>query len=147
MKTLRLATCLMLVAFVAAPCFAHHMAVIVSPDNSVQDVSSAQLGKIFRSETRKWPSGRSIILVLHRASAGEAVTMERLNKMSAREWQSLVAERHDFVNVVDSDEEALSFVASTPGAIGLIDVRSVNDRVKVVRVDGKLPLEEGYLSH
>jgi phosphate transport system substrate-binding protein len=137
----------MVVAFVAVPCFAHHMAVIVSPDNSVQDVSSAQLSKIFRSETKKWPSGRSITLVLHRASAGEAVTVERLNKMSAREWQSWVSEHHDSVKVVDSDEEVLSSVASTPGAIGLIDVRSVNDRVKVVRVDGKLPLEDGYLPH
>jgi ABC-type phosphate transport system substrate-binding protein len=146
-KTLRSAARLMVVAFVAVPCFAHHMAVIVSPDNSVQDVSSAQLSKIFRSETKKWPSGRSITLVLHRASAGEAVTVERLNKMSAREWQSWVAEHHDSVKVVDSDEEVLSYVASTPGAIGLIDVRSVNDRVKVVRVDGKFPLEDGYLPH
>ena len=80
MRTLRSAGWLMVVAFVAAPCFAHHMAVIVYPDNSIQDVSSAQLGKIFRSETKKWPSGRSISLVLHRASAGEAVTMERLKQ-------------------------------------------------------------------
>ena len=147
MKTLRSAAWLMVVGFVAAPCFAHHMAVIVSPGNSVQDVSSAELGKIFRTETKKWPSGRSITVVVHRASTGEAVTMERLNKMSAREWQSWVAEHQDLVKLVDSDEEALSYVSSTPGAIGMIDVRSVTDRVKVVRVDGKLPLEDGYLSH
>jgi len=35
----------------------------------------------------------------------------------------------------------------TPGAIGLVNVRSVNDRVNVVRVNGKLPLEAGYLPH
>ena len=33
------------------------------------------------------------------------------------------------------------------GAIGLVDVRSINDQVNVVRVDGKLPMEDGYLPH
>ena len=123
------------------------MAVIVSPENSIQDVSSLLLSKIFRAETKKWPSGRNIILIVHRASAGETVTMERLNKMSAKQWQSWVLEHKDALKIVDSDEEVLSYVASTPGAVGMVDVRLVNDRVKVVRVDGKLPLEDGYLSH
>jgi hypothetical protein len=41
----------------------------------------------------------------------------------------------------------LSIVQSTPGSVGLIDVRAINDKIKVLRVDGKLPMEEGYLSH
>jgi len=28
-----------------------------------------------------------------------------------------------------------------------VDVRSINDHVKVVKVDGKLPMESGYLPH
>ena len=47
----------------------------------------------------------------------------------------------------DSDEDVLSIVQSTPGSVGLIDVRAINDKIKVLRVDGKLPMEEGYLSH
>jgi len=38
-------------------------------------------------------------------------------------------------------------VQTVPGAIGLVDVRSINDKVKVLKVDGKLPLENGYLPH
>jgi len=30
-------------------------------------------------------------------------------------------------------------VASTPGAIGFVEERSITDRVSVVKVDGKLP--------
>jgi hypothetical protein len=41
----------------------------------------------------------------------------------------------------------LSYVEKTPGAVGLVDVRSVNDHVNIVRVDGKVPMEEGYLPH
>ena len=130
-----------------APCFAHHMAVVVSKQNGVTALSSAQLSKIFRGETKKWPDGGSIQLVLHRASTGEAVTLQRLNKMSAQQWHNWVAEHKDSLVLVDSDEEVLNYVQSAPAAVGLIDVRSVNDRVNIVRVDGKVPMEEGYLPH
>lgn len=63
----------------AAPCFAHHMAVVVSKQNGVTTLTSTQLGKIFRAETTKWPDGRLITLVLHKNSAGEALTLQRLN--------------------------------------------------------------------
>jgi len=46
-----------------------------------------------------------------------------------------------------SDQDVLAIVESTPGAVGLVDVRSVNDRVTVIRVDGRVPMEDGYLPH
>jgi phosphate transport system substrate-binding protein len=131
----------------AAPCFAHHMAVVVSKQNGVTALSSAQLGKIFRAETKKWPDGTSIQLVLHRASTGEAITLQRLNKMSAQQWQNWIAEHRDSVKLVDSDADVLTYVESTPGAVGLVDVRFVNDHVNIIRVDGKVPMEDGYLPH
>jgi ABC-type phosphate transport system substrate-binding protein len=129
------------------PCFAHHMAVVISKQNTVTMMSSAQLGRIFRAEIKKWPDGKNIQLVLHRSSAGEAITLERLNRMSAQQWQSWMAEHKDSLQLVDSDEQVLNYVESTPGAVGLVDVRSVNDRVNIVRVDGKVPMEDGYLPH
>jgi len=33
----------------------------------------------------------------------------------------------------------------TPGAIGLVDVYAINSSVKVLRVDGKLPFDAGYV--
>ncbi|MBV9181245.1 MAG: substrate-binding domain-containing protein [Acidobacteria bacterium] len=147
MKTFRSGALLIAVGLLAAPCFAHHMAVIVSEENTVQNLTSTQLGKIFRSETKKWPSGKNITLVLHRSSPGETVTMAHVNRISTQQWEAWINEHQDSVKLLDSDEEVLSYVASTPGAVGLVDVRSVNDRVKVVHVDGKLPLEAGYLPH
>lgn len=38
-------------------------------------------------------------------------------------------------------------VESNLGAIGLVEVHSIDDQVNVLRVDGKLPLEGGYLPH
>ncbi len=129
------------------PCFAHHMAVVVSKHNTVSNIPVAQLGKIFRAEVKKWPDGKLITLVLHRDSAGETVTLQHLNKMSARQWRAWIAEHKDVVKVLDSDNEVLTYVESTPGAVGLVEVRSLTDRVNMVRVDGRVPMEEGYLPH
>ena|SRR5271166_988543 len=129
------------------PCFAHHMAVVVNKDNKVQNVSSAHLAKIFKGEVKKWPDGRNVVLVLHGASPGEISTLERLNKMTEAEVKALLALHKDSIRTVGSDAEVIEAVASTPGAIGFVEERSITDRVMVVRVDGKLPLEEGYLPH
>ena len=130
-----------------APCFAHHMAVVVSKQNGVTALSSAQLGRIFRAETKKWPDGKSIQLVLHTASNGEAATLQRLNKMTSEQWRTWVAEHKDAVVLVESDDDVLNYVQHAPGAVGLVDVRSVNDNVNIVRIDGKVPMEQGYLPH
>lgn len=131
----------------AAPCFAHHMAVVVNKENPVGDVTSAHLAKLFRAEVKKWPDGKSVVLVLHRNSEGEAETLQRLNKLSATAWKNLLIEHKDSILLVDSDEDVLKTVRSTPGAVGMVEVHFVDNTINVVRVDGKLPLQSGYLPH
>jgi hypothetical protein len=128
------------------PCFAHHMAVVVNKDNNVGNVTAVHLAKILRMDVRKWPDGKAIIVVLHKDSAGEAETLERLVKISPAELKSLIAAHKDIM-VADSDADVLKIVQSIPGAIGFVDVRSVDNTINVVRVDGKLPMESGYLPH
>jgi hypothetical protein len=48
------------------------------------------------------------------------------------------------IKIAGSDEELLRIVEATPGAVGIIDVYSINSSVKVLRVDGKLPFDAGY---
>ena len=66
------------------------MAVVVDKDNDnkVENLTSAQLAKIFRAETKKWPDGRDVVLVFHAGSGGEMTTLQRLLKMSGGELQS-----------------------------------------------------------
>jgi ABC-type phosphate transport system substrate-binding protein len=129
------------------PCFAHHMAVVVNKENTVGAVSAAHLSQIFRAEIKKWPDGKTVVLVLHKNSAGETETLERLNKMSDAEWKALIAAHRDSIVMADSDADVIKIVQSTPGAVGLVDVRSVDNTINVVRVGGKLPMESGYLPH
>jgi ABC-type phosphate transport system substrate-binding protein len=146
MKLRFAAVCIFLLTFLT-PCLAHHMAVIINKDNNVSNVTATHLAKIFRSEIKKWPNGTGIVLILHKDSAGEMETLEHLNKMSASEWKALLAAHKDEVQFVDSDSDVLKIVQALPGAVGFVDVRSVDDSISIVRVDGKLPMESGYLPH
>jgi|SRR5579885_344262 len=135
------------VVLAAVPAFAHHMAVVVDKDNHAVEISSAHLAKIFRGESRKWPDGRDIVIVLHKNSGGEAETLQRLTKMSSADLKSFLAAHKDSILTVDSDDDMLKLVGITPGAMGLVEVHAINDQVNVLKVDGKLPLEAGYLPH
>ena len=67
--------------------------------------------------------------------------------MSSVEWKSLLAAHKDSIVFVDTDADVLKAVQSEPGAIGFIEAHSIDNTVNVVHVDGKLPMELGYLPH
>ena len=149
-RVMKLRAAIYVLAFLSAgltPCFAHHTAVVVNKENGVENVTSVHLEKIVRGDVKKWPDGKNIVLVLHKDSAGESETLQRLNKMSAAEWKTFLTTRKDSILFVDTDADVLKAVQSEPGAVGLIDVHSIDNSVNVVHVDGKLPMESGYLPH
>lgn len=140
--------CLILFLVVGlTPCFAHHTAVVVNRENTVDNVTSIHLAKIIRGEVKKWPDGKNIVLVLHKSSPSEDETLARLNKMSASEWKAFETAHKDLFVWVDTDADVLKQVQADPGAIGLIEAHSIDNSVNVVHVDGKLPMEFGYLPH
>ncbi len=123
------------------------MAVVVDKDNKIQNVTSAHLGKILKGEVKKWPDGKNVVLVLHNSSPGELTTLRHLSKMTEADLKALLASRKDSVQMAESDADVINAVAATPGALGFVEEHSITDRVSVVRVDGKLPMESGYLPH
>jgi phosphate transport system substrate-binding protein len=147
MKCRRILALCAWVSLLLTPSFAHHMAVVVNKENSVQNVTSAHLAKILRGEVKKWPDGRNVVLVLHTSSPGEMTTLQHLSKMSEADVKALLAAHNDAIQTVASDADVIDAVASTSGAIGFVEEHSITDRVGVIRVDGKLPMESGYLPH
>ena len=137
--TILLALCL------AGSCAARQFAVVVDKTNNVGSLSASDLVKLFKCDKLKWPDGKTVILVLRDPSTPEMKTaIEKLYHTTPEELKALLAAHHQTVLVVRSEQELLKSVESIPGAIGLVDVYSINSRVNVVRVDGKLPLEQGY---
>jgi hypothetical protein len=73
--------------------------------------------------------------------------IQKLFGVEAPELKSLLAklnETRKVLKIVGTDEDLFRTVEVTPGAVGLVDVYSINSSVKVLRVDGKLPFDPGY---
>ena len=65
--------------------------------------------------------------------------------MSDTAFKAMIADHA--IRRVATDAAVIEAVSSTPGAIGMVEEHSITDRVNVIKVDGKLPLEAGYLPH
>jgi ABC-type phosphate transport system substrate-binding protein len=136
---------LLLVAGLGASAHAKQLAVIVDKTNTLGGLTATDLAKVFKFDNHKWPDGRSVILILRDPSTPEMQTaIQKLYHMQADEFKALLAAHQSGVIIVQSEEELLKSVESIPGAVGLVDVYSINSRVNVLKVDGKLPLEQGY---
>jgi hypothetical protein len=124
-------------------------ALVTSSGNKLQEVSLAELAKLCKGTQRTWPDGRSFTLVIHDPESPEMrLPIQKLFGVAPSEMKPLIAklnESRPFIRIVGSDEDLLRLVEATPGAVGLVDIYAINSAVKVLRIDGKLPFDSGYV--
>jgi len=136
----------LILAALAVSAHAKQMAVVVDKTNNLGGLTAQELAKVFKFDNRKWPDGRNVVLVMRDPSSPEMRdALEKLYHMQPDELKTLIAAHRSEVIIVDSEEKLLQSVQSIPGAIGLVDVYSITGGVNVLKVDGKLPLQPGYL--
>lgn len=130
------------------------VALVSNKTNTVAVVSLAELVKICKGQTNRWPDGKPVTFVTRDpASPDMRLVLEKVYGMSKSEVTALItAANHGRVNhpaivIANSDEDLVRKVETTPGAVGLVDVYSITGGVTVLRVGGKLPLEPGYTLH
>jgi len=133
---------------------ARDLALVSNKTNTVGAINLPDLVKLCKAQTTHWPDGKPITFVMRSPSAPETkIVLEKLYGMPESEVNSLIVTSnhgrpaHPAIVVVSSDEELVNKVASLPGAVGVVDVYSINSSVAVVKIAGKLPLEPGYLLH
>jgi len=148
-KWLRIATLLYIAATVGGIGAAaiKNMAVIVSAGSKLSDVPLTELAKLSRGTQKNWSDGKAFSLIIKNPEAPEMrVAMQKLFG-DGGDFKAAIAKVNEsriIVKIVGSDEELLRIVEATPGAVGIVDVYSINSSVKVLRVDGKLPFDAGY---
>jgi len=136
--------CAVLTLLLPAVCAARDVAVITDKANPSNDLSGKDLVKLLRKDTAKWPDGRKVTVYLREPSSPDGpLVLEKIFGMSAGELQAFAMKQKDIV-ILGSDELVVKAVSANPGAIGVVNVYSINSAVKVLKVDGKLPLEQGY---
>ena len=125
-----------------------NLAVVISAGSKLSDVPLADLIKLCKGIQKAWPDGKSFTLVIKNPESPEMrVAVQKLFGDPSGDPKTAIAKLNEFrvtVKIVGSDEELLRVVESTPGAVGILDVYSINSSVKVLRVDGKLPFDVGY---
>jgi ABC-type phosphate transport system substrate-binding protein len=125
---------------------ATQLAVVVDKSNGTSSLSSADLAKILKLSNAKWPDGKQVVLVLRGVPGTEMqLALQKLSNMSGDQVKDLMNAHRSAIVVVNSEQDVLKSVSTIPGAIGLVDVYSLTSGVNVLKVDGKLPLEPGYL--
>jgi hypothetical protein len=125
-----------------------NMAVVVSASSKLADVPLADLVKFCKGSAKTWPDGKSFVIVVRNLDAPEMhVVLQKLFGGSGSDPRVAIAKLNEnrvVVKVVASDDDLLHSVGTIPGAVGIVDVYSINSSVKVLRVDGKLPFDVGY---
>jgi hypothetical protein len=130
------------------------VAVVVRPDLPVDNLSFAEVRELLLGDRQFWSPGLRVSLLMRAPVAREReVILKTVYRMSESEfrryWIEKVfrAEAQSGPKIVYSNESATELVASIPGAVAFVDAAQVPKGLKVLRIDGRLPGEKGYVLH
>lgn len=117
------------------------IAVITDKKNTVTDISSEDLAKIYRGEIRTWSElggkEEAIVVIGREAGSGTRDAFEEL--LGVKDVCAYAQE-------LDSTGAVLAKVGSISGAIGYVSLDVVDDFVTAVSIDGIEPTEEKILA-
>ncbi|MBI5023578.1 MAG: substrate-binding domain-containing protein [Candidatus Omnitrophica bacterium] len=135
----------------ARPGYGGEIAIIVNKANAIEDVSFNDLVRIFKIEKKLWDDGKQIYIVGRGSqSAVKEAVLKMVYKMDENElkkfWLTKIYQGDitSFPKIFTSDQSLKTFVRQVPNAVGYIDASYADDSVKILKVDGKLPGENGY---
>ena len=126
------------------------IAVVVNPRNSQSSIGKGELRKLLVGEKRYWPDGVPVKLFTRSTGTAEHDAMLKLIGMSETEYKQYWRTR---VYAGEAQSEPLSLpsngmqreaLPTFSGGIAMVDVVDVKPGMKVLKVDGKLPGEDGY---
>jgi ABC-type phosphate transport system substrate-binding protein len=127
------------------------LAIVVHRGNPTDTLTAAELRRIFMLETQSWPHGRRITVVLREKGQPERDEAIRLIcGLSEAEYErNLLLQTFRGVvtrgpRSIQSATGMLRFIFNTPGAIGYVPAGEVDDSVKVVAIDARLPGDPEY---
>jgi ABC-type phosphate transport system substrate-binding protein len=127
------------------------LVIVVNRSNPVDDLSFAELRRIFLGNRSHWANGRRITLVMREPGEPERNTI--LHEVCGMNEDQL---KNHFLHglftgeilvspkILSSPTGVRKFIFNVPGAIGYLRTADVDPTVKVVRIDELLPEDKGY---
>jgi ABC-type phosphate transport system substrate-binding protein len=127
------------------------LVIVVNRSNPVDDLSSAELRKIFLGNRSHWGNGRRITLVMREPGEAERTTIVReVCGMSEEQLKNhflhglYTGEILVSPKILSSPTGVRKFIFNVPGAIGYLRIGDLDPTVKVLRIDELLPEDKGY---
>ena len=112
------------------------IAIIVNPENTVDDLTIEDIAKIYTGEITNWKEvggkDAEIVLIGREAGSGTRDGFESITDTK---------EKCKLKQELTSTGDVITTVAGNPGAIGYASLASVKDRVKALKVGGVAPSE------
>lgn len=128
------------------------IAVIVNEDVPVDELSLAELRRIFRGERLFWAGDLTITLLAPpRGSREREVLLGKIyERQSEAEYKSFWINKlfdkqgQTAPKITGSPQMSAGLVREIPGAIALVPANRIPHGVKVLRIDGRSPGQSGY---
>jgi len=128
------------------------IAIVVNAKSPISDLSFDELRKIFMGDQQFWPDRSKVTLLVRAPTARErAVVLDKIYKMDEDQFRQywigkmFRAEVAGGPKIVYSTDMALTLIAAIKGSITFVPAAAVAGDVKVLRIDGKLPSDVGYI--
>jgi ABC-type phosphate transport system substrate-binding protein len=130
------------------------LAIVVNKSNSVDELSSVELRRVFLGDRSHWANGRRITIVMRELGEPERRTILRdVCGMNEDQFQTHML-RGLFTGDILVSPKTLAapagvrkFLFNVPGAIGYLRLSDVDSSVKIVRIDKLMPEDKGYKLH
>ena len=118
---------------------AQDAAFIVNTQSTETTLSVAALKAVLLGNKIKWDSGGVIKITVPKSGAVHEKVVQDYVQRSAEQfdkyWKKLVFTGKGVMPTqAATDAEIIEYVAQTPGAFGYVSASSVNDRVKVIKI-------------
>ena len=127
------------------------IAVVVHPGVAADNLTLAELRRILVGDREFWSTGVRVALFVRAPVARERdVVVKDVCQMTEAQFrQHWIAKqfRNETTSgprMVHSTQMALDQVSRTPGAISFVESSAVGKGVKVLRIDGRSPGQQGY---
>ena len=113
------------------------IAVIINPENTVEDLTVEQIAAIYTGQITNWSEvggiDAEIVLIGREASSGTRSGFEEIVG---------VEELCQYRQELSSTGDVITAVSQNPGAVGYASLASVKDTVKAIKVGGVAPSDE-----
>ena len=117
------------------------IAVITDTDNTITDIKSEDLAKVYTGEITNWKDlggkDEQIVVIGREAGSGTRDAFEELMD---------VKDSCKYAQELDSTGAVLAKVAATPGAIGYVSLDVLDDTVNGLKINSVEPTEENILA-